>query len=246
MESYWITTWAVPIIASIVGGAASQLILIASNERLTKKLEWATLALSKDAESKHKELLKAVVNNAEARLLAIHYAPQRWFYAAFCVLPFFGFSMGLPTDEPLLAQTANRVMFLFICIYILFATHKSFTKHRALIEYFQSPSSRNIREVPFEELDYSKHLNWRGVLGVIGLTGPIVAIAFFTYLIDTGNYPSPDWVTIVMIFYFSIGFTVSSMYLPTGTQIAYRDWSDTLINRTIAARRSSQTRFNLS
>ena len=98
MDSYWITTWVVPIIASVLGGIASQLITFASNERLAKKLEWAVLALSKDSKSNHRKLLKEVVDEVEARLLAAHYEPRHMFFFELCVLPVLGISIGLPTD----------------------------------------------------------------------------------------------------------------------------------------------------
>lgn len=242
MDSYWITTWVVPIIASVLGGIASQLITFASNERLAKKLEWAVLALSKDSKSNHRKLLKEVVDEVEARLLAAHYEPRHMFFFALCVLPVIGISIGLPTDEPLLAQTANRGIFLYISIHILFAAHKSFVRHRTLLEYFRSPSSRYIQEVPFEENDYLNELNWRGMLGIIGMTGPLIGFAFLTYLKDTGDYPSPDWVTTAIIFYFAIGFTLTLILLPTGTRLTYLAWNNALIERSLELRRVKQGR----
>lgn len=233
MSSLWLTeTLGVPIIASIVGVLASQIASYASNERLTKKLEWTVLALSKDANSKHAEILQSVVNEVEARLLASHFAPRKSFFATIFIVPTVGLLMGIPSDEPLMVQNAQRAFFLFYCAWFTFSGHKALMKHKALKLYFLSSPSKYATELPIADNDYSNHLTIKGAISLLfGSTGLALLLAYFSYSVDTGMLPSTSWASTMG---FLIAFFTTCLafpYLPLENQKISRSWSSTLIER---------------
>lgn len=241
-----INLFAGPIAAAMVGFLASWISSYLSNDRLVKKLEWCTLALSEDSQTKHSEYLLKIRHESEAGLLASHYAPKGRYLACALMSPVLGVFMGLPTDEPQLAQFANSMMFLFISITIVFYGHRAYVKRKALERYFLSPDSASDEPLNFDDDGYHQHLSAKGSIAVLCLVSPTVVIGILTYLIDSGTTPTPGLSTTIVLFLLLIAFTYILVVLPIETPKAIISWSDALLGHSAESKdhtQAGQTEF---
>jgi hypothetical protein len=227
------------IITAIVGFLASWISSYLSNDRLVKTLEWCDLALSKNSQTKHSNYLLNIKHEAETGLLASHYAPKGRYLACALMSLALGVFIGLPTDEPLLAQIANRMVFLFISTRIVFYGHRAFVKRRALERFFLGPNSESDDLLEFNDKGYLDHLSIKGSFAVLCLVSPTILIGFLTYLIDTRTTPS--WFLMVVLVLILASFAYMFTTLPTETSKTIHNWSQVLLEQSAVSEDDKQT-----
>lgn len=219
-----LNTLTAAIASAAAGALVSWVISFLQGEKLIKKLEWSALALSESSTSKHAIAMQSVRNQAEAGLLASHFAPKTSYRAAVLFAIAMSAILGLRTDEPIHFQLINDAIFVMGIIFVSFYAHKKFCKHRAVRLYFLNNSIDKVLAI--DEQDYKEILDTKAILNILSLAASGVAITFISYS-AWSQEPVPAWTILVLglsLYLFVTGFLESRF---VADRIARR-WCDKL------------------